>query len=101
MVSRFVVLTDSSTVDNDARNAITAYLKGKGWQVWHWFGDVWLVDAAPNRIDLNALRLEMTSVMPIIRHLIVMSVEGELALSGIVPAEAIPWINLHWGRRKV
>jgi hypothetical protein len=48
MFQRLIIITDSSKgllngATAQERNLITRFLEGKGWDVWHWFEDVWLV----------------------------------------------------------
>jgi len=66
-MKNFIVCTSSATggaagASAVERNTITNYLKAKGWSVWHWFEDTWLVvdqigDSRPSELrdELRAI----------------------------------------------
>ena len=56
MAQRLIIVTDSAGTTRDQRNAITAFLEGKGWEVWHWYEDLWLVNNPGEPIDFGTLR---------------------------------------------
>jgi hypothetical protein len=93
---RLVIATNSTTVP--AKNALTAFLEGKGWAVWHWFEDLWLIDNAPNGINLPALRDEIRVLIPAINNLLIIAAEGVANHAGVVPTQSAQWFVEHWGR---
>ena len=93
---RFIVATDSKDIDDRGRDIITAVLEGKGWSVWHWFKDLWLVDGAPDDLNPTELRQEIKDLLPADFHMMLMSTEGRKWHSGRVPSAATTWINEHW-----
>jgi hypothetical protein len=96
-MKRFLVVTDSGIIDDQSRNAITALLQARGWSVWHWFQDLWLVDS-PATVDLAALRDQILRI-PGTKRIMIMSTEGAIEPAGFVQKDAIPWIVKHWTRR--
>jgi len=99
-MKRLIIATDAATATLASRNALTAFLEGKDWSVWHWFQDLWLVDGVPDSIDLTALKGEISAALPAPNHnIMIMSTEGSITHSGLVPAASIPWIQEHWNLR--
>jgi hypothetical protein len=98
-MSRYSVVTNSASITKDQRNALTAFFESKGWSVWHWFEDLWLLDNVPSDLSLGTLREEIFSAIPGISQIMIMSTEGLKSHSGQVPPESVPWINEHWLRR--
>jgi hypothetical protein len=96
---RLIVATDSSRADVGAKNALTAFLEAKGWPVWHWFDDLWLIDEAPEQIDLPALRAEILRAIPTLGIILIMSAEGLINHAGLVPGDSVQWFKEHWIRR--
>jgi hypothetical protein len=96
---RLIFVTDSAVVTNEGRNALTAFLEAKGWSVWHWFQDLWLIDNVPEDTKLGSLRDEIKSVIPTLTRIMIMTTEGEKNHAGQVPTEGIKWINEHWMKR--
>ncbi len=96
---RFIVATDSASTTNDIRNAVTAFLEGKGWSVWHWFQDLWLVANAPESTRLVILRDEIVRAVPGLKTVMIMSTEGIKEHGGLVPSDSVAWIEEHWKNR--
>jgi hypothetical protein len=99
-MSRFIVSTDSAVTSASVRNGLTSRLEAKGWSVWHWFQDLWLIDAPENNINLGELRDELRRTVPGLARIMIMSTEGKKDHAGVVPSESIPWIKEHWYTRK-
>ncbi len=91
---KLLVASNSAVVSAEARNAVTKLLEAKGWSVWHWFLDLWLIDS-PEAPDFMKLRDELMAI-PGLRHVMIMSTEGPLYRTGWVPTDAVPWIEEHW-----
>jgi hypothetical protein len=96
---RLIIVTDSAVIGAATRDAITAFLRGKGWSVWHWFADLWLIDQAPMDVNFGLLREEIIKTIPGIVHLMIMSADGKMDHAGTVPSASIEWIKEHWQRR--
>jgi hypothetical protein len=96
-VNRFIIVTNGAVATNEGRNALTAFLEAKGWAVWHWFQDLWLVDP-PGAVDIGSLRDEMMQVIPSLQQIMILSVEGTHQHAGTVPVGSIPWITEHFKR---
>jgi hypothetical protein len=96
---RLIIVSNSAVTGVPVRNALTAFLEAKGWAVWHWFEDLWLIDDAPNGVNLVALREEIRGAIPTISHFVIMAAEGPADHAGIVPTPSAQWFVEHWGRR--
>ena len=96
---RFIIASDSSSFADRDRDTVTALLEGKGWSVWHWFPDLWLIDGAPDNLSMPDLRDEIVRILPSSPKFMIMSTEGRKDHSGYVQTSAIPWIKEHWNRR--
>jgi hypothetical protein len=98
-MSRYIVVTNSAAITKENRNALTVFFEGKGWSVWHWFEDLWLLDNVPNDLSIGHLRDEILATFPAVKQFLIMSTEGTKVHAGSVPTSSIPWINEHWLRR--
>lgn len=96
---RFIVVTDSAGIADRERDLITAFLEGKGWAVWHWFKDLWLVDEAPEGTKFSPLRDEIQALFEQPKNIMIMTTEGLRGHAGTVPTKGIQWINDHWKRQ--
>jgi hypothetical protein len=97
---RLIIATDSAVTDIATKNAITAFLEAKRWSVWHWYEDLWLIDNAPEQINLVALRVEITKAIPTLKHLLILSAEGPMDHAGMVPANGVAWFTESWKRTR-
>jgi hypothetical protein len=109
MEQRIIICTDStkgpvSGFTADERNRITRHLEAKGWQVWHWFEDLWLVVVPDSSITGQAklqpaeLRDEILTLLETPRKFIlVMEVRGKIAYAGMGNAKGWPWMEANWG----
>ena len=90
--------TNGSTVSD--RNNITAYLEGKpGWQIWHWFQNLWLIVIPENDpVTPLGLRQELEGFLGVYKHLLVMQVPETIRYSGRGDKGAWPWMGQNWGR---
>jgi hypothetical protein len=93
---RLIIVTNSAVTQTAARNALTVFLEAKGWPVWHWFEDLWLIDKVPANIDTKELRLEILRAIPSLLHILILSAEGSINRSGRVPLESVEWFKEHW-----
>ena len=96
MKKRIILATDPGTTNPAIRNAITAFLEGKGWSIWHWFDDLWLIDGVPTSVGLGPLRDELRPLLPPSVRLLILSAEGPMDHAGWVQQQSIPWITEHW-----
>jgi hypothetical protein len=106
MAKRLVICTDSGKGPVNGANAfdrtnITKHLEAKGWQVWHWFEDVWLVVTDVDDVGLSLLRDELRNVIggPN-KHVLIMQVDGPVAYSGFGNPNGWPWMATNWGQAK-
>jgi hypothetical protein len=103
MEQRFIICTDTAKGPGPGtsaldRNNITRHLEAKGWQVWHWFEDIWLAVAPPDSITPRDLRLELMTLLAAGKHVLVMLIEGEIKYSGNGPPAGWPWMAEKWGK---
>jgi hypothetical protein len=94
---RLIIATSSTAVP--AKNALTAFLEAKGWAVWHWFEDLWLIDNVPNGVSLPVLRDEIRRAIPTISNVLIIAAEGPSDHAGVVPTPSAQWFIEHWGRQ--
>jgi hypothetical protein len=96
-LSKLIIVTNVAAIDNAGRNAVTAYLEGRGWSVWHWFQDLWLIDSN-DVVDPVTLREELNKVLPSLAQVIVFSTrDAAKHYSGLVPPDSVDWFTQHWG----
>lgn len=56
-MSKFIIALDGGT--REQRNAVTALLQGKGWKLWHWMEDLWLLSQVPDNITSKQISEEL------------------------------------------
>ena len=97
-MNKFVVTLDVGTVEQ--RNAVTEHFKSKGWQLWHWMEDVWLLAQVPPEITSQMITDELTA-NPIIatKRRLVLLIPGNSALSfwGYSVPDSWKWMKEFWG----
>jgi hypothetical protein len=101
-MARFSIAVSGTTASAATKNALTAYLQGKGWQVWHWFDELWLIAAADN-VSAEELSREIRTIPgfhPQVHH-IVMKLDGDADYFGWAPREAWDWMSKNWKRSDV
>jgi hypothetical protein len=97
MPQRLAIITNSADVTRVHRNAITAFLEGKGWAVWHWFEDLWLIDNPGEAVALTDLRDQLAVASGDEKlSIFVLATEGNLNHAAMVPVNSIPWLKEHW-----
>jgi len=94
MAKRFAIATGSaSTADRDL---ITTFLKGKGWQLWHWLPDFWFISDAPDTYTPQTLYAEITANTKITQQthfLILHFPDGLFEFGGMANPEGWPWLG--------
>jgi hypothetical protein len=96
---KLIIATNSSVTGVAAKNALTAFLEAKGWSVWHWYSDLWLLDNVSEPINLGSLRDAILAAIPTLGQVLIMTTEGILNHAGMVPNESVAWFQEHWVRR--
>jgi hypothetical protein len=97
---KLIIATNSSVTGVAAKNALTAFLEAKGWSVWHWYSDLWLIDNVPEPVHLGTLRDEILAAIPTLIQILIMTTEGVLNHAGTVPRDSAQWFQEHWIRRQ-
>jgi len=100
MSQKYVIVIDDGTAQQN--DAITVYMQGKGWHVWHWIGNLWLLTGVPLEVRPRVLYEELLRI-PTLHdaRMIVMKVEGEPSYWGNAPADAWTWMTEKWGKPDV
>jgi hypothetical protein len=105
MPRRLIIATDSAKgvmngVTAEERNKITHHLELKGFQVWHWFEDLWLAIDPSNDTGTAKLREELSAILGSgnLKHVIVMHVDGPITYSGLGPPDGWTWMAKNWGK---
>jgi hypothetical protein len=94
---RLIIATNSAVSPMSAKNALTAFLEAKGWSVWHWYQDLWLIDSS-KEINLPNLRDEIQRTIPSLTQVLVLTTEGPISHAGTVPEGSVGWLQAHWAR---
>ncbi len=100
MSQKFLIAIDEgSPRQNDA---ITLYLRGKGWHVWHWLANLWLLSGVPDEETPRSLYSELVDI-PTLGGLgmLVMKIDGESLYYGGINPDAWSWLRQEWGRPDV
>jgi hypothetical protein len=97
MSKKFVVALHAAP---HLRDPITKYLEGRGWRVWHWYADLWLLSEVPEELTAGTVHQAIEQSFPLViaSSLIVLEMGSELRYYGRAPvAEAWPWMKEYWG----
>lgn len=70
-------------------------LQAKGWDVWHWFDDLWLVVNSGKDYSPADLREDIQNLFSADKNVIVIQVEG-VSYSGFGPPRAWTWMRKKW-----
>ncbi len=93
MNQRLAIMMNSP--DASQQNAVTAYLQGAGYQVWHWYPDVWLV-YSPLPVSAKALSEALDAFIGT-THRIVFEVPSACHYFGRSTKESWDWMRTYWG----
>jgi hypothetical protein len=96
---RLIIVTNSAVFSDRERDLLTAFFEGKGWSVWPWFKDLWLIDGADEGTNLQTLRDEALEILPEKKHIFIATAEGQIKHGAWVPGHSIPWLKEHWRPR--
>src|SRR5579883_3334258 len=97
-MKRFIIAVDGTTITAGGRNELTAFLEGKGWSIWHWFPDLWLVDEVYDSTSAAALRDQIKSLVRGV-NVMVMTPEGSIDYAGFIKTTSMEWLHQHWKTR--
>lgn len=94
---RFVVIADKLTAQQ--QDALTNFVKAKGWNFWHWFESTWLLHDVPESITSKQIAEEIDAT-PLLsgKSIIAMKVSGPIDYWGRSPKESWDWMQENWGR---
>jgi hypothetical protein len=102
-MQRLIIVTNSAAsakTTSSVRDLITGFLQGKGWHVWHWFEDLWLVTVYADDVDFSQIRDEIQALLPERIHILLMEFKEDSYFTGSFPEAAIPWLKIHWGKKR-
>lgn len=96
---RFILATDSATnstasVSAEDRDLITGFLQGKGWHVWHWVQDLWIVKT-DEYVNFAVLMNELLEKVGD-KQLVFIEATDQSSYLVNVSSNAIPWLAKHW-----
>jgi hypothetical protein len=97
MSKRFVIALHGAP---QLRDQLTEFLTARGWRIWHWYADLWLLSEVPADLAAGKIYQEIERAIPAIAYaaLLVLEVGGELRYYGRAPAEeAWTWMFQYWG----
>jgi hypothetical protein len=105
MPQRLMICTNSAMgptygASAEQRNQITSFLQVKGWEVWHWFEDLWFVVVPNGSVTPKGLREEIsTSILGNTKYILVLDVSGgQIVYSGFGNKDGWPWMAEKWGK---
>jgi hypothetical protein len=102
MPKKAIIATDIGDAGDDLREAISRFLIGKGWSVWHRFTDLWLVANIPDETSPYDLWKELDAHLKgqsniLVFCLPVVDLPGRPSdAAGRVPGDAVDWLNRIW-----
>src|SRR5260221_6827461 len=98
--SRFIVAI--SDAEAEQRDAISIYLKSRGFGYWHWMPDLWLLTTTDSAFTAESIRDVVMNVAPSV-NIFVMSVDHPpprgMVWSAASPKEWWEWLNKNWTSR--
>lgn len=86
------------------KDAITNYLRAKGWPIWHWFENLWLLSNVPDNVTAQSLSEEILALIapiapgPLTSHIVIDASDKPSAYFGRGPKEGWEWMLQNWGR---
>lgn len=93
---KFLVALDFSTAQE--QTVLTELFLGKGWEVWHWLADLWLLSNVPEDVTAsNVTELARSFPGLRLRKLVVMQIDGDPVFWGAITKDAWPWMRNNWG----
>jgi hypothetical protein len=97
MSKKLIVVMESGTPEQN--DVITLHLKGKGWGLWHWFKDLWLLADVPDDVTPRTLWKEL-SALPSFdkKNMIVIAANDSPSYFGYGPKGCWPWLAERWGK---
>jgi hypothetical protein len=99
-MNKFIVALDVGT--RDQRNAVTEIFQKKGWKLWHWMEDLWLLAEVPDKVTSKDISEELDA-HPLIgtnKIKIVIRVPGsaESTYWGRGSRDSWEWMSRFWGK---
>jgi hypothetical protein len=82
------------------RDPLTLRLSIRGWRVWHWYADLWLLSEVPDELTAGTIYQEIERELPelITSSLLVLEMGPEMRYYGRAPmSEAWTWMKEYWG----
>lgn len=101
-MNQFIIATNLASAIQ--RNAITNYLKSKGWAYWHHFEDLWMVAINdPDTITSQQLFNDITSIPVIGKQTYILIIRlpkpGQpMTHCGFGPTDGWTWTKEYWGQ---
>ena len=96
MSQKLIIALDAGTPTQ--RDVVTDYIRDKGWKVWHWVADLWLLADVPPEASPGTLWADLTA-SPSLRSAkgLVMRVDPELTHWGGNDPASWVWMKENWG----
>jgi hypothetical protein len=95
-VKFFYLKSDAGSVKSP--NDITDYLQKKGWKVWHWLADIWLLTGVPDDVSPRILweDLKVGISFPELNGVVIN--HDTSAYWGNLAKESWDWMRDNWGQ---
>ncbi len=96
MKRKLIVALDSGT--SEQQDAITNYIRNRGWRVWHWLADVWLLADVPASVSPKSLWSDLIAV-PALESArgFVMTTGNDATYWGSIDGRCWDWMSEYWG----
>ena len=102
MNKQFVIATNAASPS--IKNEITAFIKGKNWEFWHWFDDLWLLADVGEEYTARKIYEEVLMLSPEARNLTIvvfdMIKKSDRSFFGKAVPSSWDWTIKHWGKAK-
>jgi hypothetical protein len=96
MSNRFLIALTSGNVIQ--RNAVTEFIRAKGWKVWHWIEDLWLLTDVPPEVSPRTLWDDLIQAPTLkVAKGLVMRLDSEMKYWGGNDPESWEWMKQNWG----
>jgi DNA-binding LytR/AlgR family response regulator len=96
MSQRYILCLDGASTKAEDRDKVTRFLESHGWQVWHWFEDLWMVTIPGDEMNMMSMRDEIrVNALPKGRFVIFELAEGSRT-GGTEQTNAVEWIYKNW-----
>lgn len=100
MSNKFIFVINSKFATASQRDSLTSFFEGKGWHVWHWFEDVWLLNSGSEELLAHDLGPQITKIIQgkngYKNGFMLFGFNGAIDMAAYLNETSIPWIDKHF-----